>query len=77
MNGLGDGLLGGVVVLLVLVLLMLVVLGSGDCGWEGGDVGLEVGYLARLGWRWLVDGVCFAGRCVSVVVVVLISVAGA
>lgn len=39
-DGLLDGLRGVVVLLLVVVLL---VLGGGYCGWEGGDVGLEVG----------------------------------
>ena len=67
-----DGLLNGLrgVVVLLLVVVVLLVLGGGDCGWEGGDVGLEVGQLARLGWWGLVNGVCFAGRGVSVVVVV-------
>ena len=39
-DGLLNGLRGVAVLLLVVVLL---VLGGGDCGWEGGDVGLEVG----------------------------------
>jgi hypothetical protein len=45
LEGLLDWL-GGVVVLLLMMLLvlMLLVLGCGGyCGWEGGDVGLEVG----------------------------------
>ena len=56
-----------VVLLLLVVLLMhgllrggLMVLLGCSGGREGGDVGLEVGELSRLGWRWLVDGVCFA-----------------
>jgi hypothetical protein len=56
------------VVLLLVVLLLLVhglrrglmvLLGSSG-GRKGGDVGLEVGELSRLGWRRLVDEVCFA-----------------
>ena len=66
-DGLLDGLRGVVVVLLLVVVLL--VLGGGDCGGERRDIGLEMGKLARLRWRGLVDGVCFAGRCVSVVVV--------
>lgn len=57
-----------VVLLLVVLLLLvhglrrsLVVLLRRSGGREGCDVGLEVGELARLGWRRLVDGVCFAG----------------
>ena len=69
-GGVDFGLARGleVVMLLVVVLLLLVhglrwgvvVLRCGGRG-EGGDVGLEVGELSRLGWRRLVDGVCFAG----------------
>lgn len=65
----GLELLVVLLLLVVLVLLLLVhgllrgglvvLLGSSG-GREGSDVGLEVGELARLGWRRLVDGVCFA-----------------
>jgi len=40
-DGLLDGLRGVVVLLLLVV--MLLMLRGGDCGREGGDVGLEVG----------------------------------